>query len=104
MARPVRRIYAAGAALLSLGVAWAGIAGQGTNTAGGGGTDPRLTALAAREAQVQRSAAHARTVVDRRWAVYRKELRRRKQLAAAPAAAPVVRYVSLPPVTVSRSS
>jgi hypothetical protein len=104
MARPVSRLYASAGALLALGLAWAGIAGYGSSGASDAGNDPRLAALTAREKQIEAKATRARAIVEHRWDVYRAELRRRKQAAAQAAATPAVRYVTLPPVTVSRSS
>ena len=75
--------------------------------------DPRLTALVGREQHLRRESLVVRRIVQKRWAVYRVELRKRKvqiaaaqqaQLAAVPAAAPSVRVVSLPPLTVTRTS
>src|SRR3990172_2279777 len=99
MARPVRRLYASAAAVLALGLAWAGIAG-----AGGPDGAPRVAQLAEREAKIEAKAARALMIVERRWDVYRVELRRRNLAATRAATTPVVRYVTLPPVTTSRSS
>jgi len=76
-------------------------------------SDPRLTALAHREHQLRRDAVLVRRIVARRFARYRVALvRRRAELAAvsaaAPAptvaAAPAVRVVTLPPLTITRTS
>jgi hypothetical protein len=104
MSRPVSRIYATCGACLALGLAWAGIASQGMGNSAPA-PDPQIEALAVREAKIEAKAKRAKAIVDRRWAVYRAELKRRKVAAARVAAAPpVVRYVTLPPITVSRSS
>jgi len=92
--------------------------------------DPRLSALAAREQELQQQAKVVRDTVKRRWHVYKQELKERKReirlarqeykrklkkahaaakLAAARTAAatygpPVVGIVTLPPVTNSKSS
>jgi hypothetical protein len=91
--------------------------------------DPRLSALAAREQELQQQAKVVRDTVKRRWHVYKQELKERKReirlarqeckrklkkahaakLAAARTAAatygpPVVSIVTLPPVTNSKSS
>jgi hypothetical protein len=104
MARPVSRVYASAGALLALGLAWAGIAAGGRPGAAPVADDPRLVALAARQQRIEARAARARVIVERRWDAYRAELRRRKRAEAQAAAAPAVRYVTLPPITVSRSS
>jgi hypothetical protein len=82
----------------------AGIASQGSGAAASVNDDPRLAALAKREVALEKEAKRASAVVDRRWAIYRAELKKRKLKAAQAQATPVVRYVTLPPVTVSRSS
>jgi hypothetical protein len=73
--------------------------------------DPRLAALAIREQQLRRESIVVRRLVQHRWAVYRVQLKQRHaqisaahraQLAAA--SAPSVRVVSLPPLTVTRTS
>jgi len=73
--------------------------------------DPRLAALAIREQQLRRESMVVRRLVQHRWAVYRVQLKQRHaqisaahraQLAAA--SAPSVRVVSLPPLTVTRTS
>jgi len=73
--------------------------------------DPRLAALAIREQQLRREIMVVRRLVQHRWAVYRVQLKQRHaqisaahraQLAAA--SAPSVRVVSLPPLTVTRTS
>jgi hypothetical protein len=104
MARPVRRLYASATAVLALGLAWAGIAGAGGPDGAAGSDDPRVAQVAKREAQIEAKAARARMIVERRWDVYRAELRRRNRAAARAAATPVVRYITLPPITTSRSS
>jgi len=104
MARPVRRLYASAAAVLALGLAWAGIAGAGGPDGAPGSDDPRVAQLAEREAKIEAKAARALMIVERRWDVYRVELRRRNLAAARAATTPVVRYVTLPPITTSRSS
>jgi hypothetical protein len=73
--------------------------------------DPHLAALAIREQQLRRESIVVRRLVQHRWAVYRVQLKQRHaqisaahraQLAAA--SAPSVRVVSLPPLTVTRTS
>jgi hypothetical protein len=101
-------------------LAWAVVAAHPWATAS---ADPRLRALAVREAQLQREARLVRKVVATRWARYRVELKARRALIArvnaraaaaaaaaataaqaAPAAAPV-QVVNLPPAhVVTRTS
>lgn len=104
MARPIHRIYATCGTVLALGAAMAGIASQGSGAGESAKEDSRLAALAKREAALEKKAKRASAIVDRRWAIYRSELKRRKAPATQAQAAPVVRYVTLPPVAVSRSS
>jgi hypothetical protein len=102
------RLYGLALALVVFFLAWAVIAAQPWATAT---PDPRLRALAIRQAQLQREAKLVRKVVAARWARYRVELRARRAriaridaaaaaaaaraaTAAAPAAA--VRVVNLP--------
>ena len=73
--------------------------------------DPRLAALALRQRQLTRKSLMVQRVVQHRWTVYRVRLRERQaQIAAAhhaqlaAAAAPSVRVVSLPPLTITRTS
>ena len=74
--------------------------------------DPRLVALEAREQRLRAESLAVKRVLDRRWATYRTQLALRRQeiarasaVPAAPAAAaPRVRIVTLPPLTVTRTS
>jgi hypothetical protein len=100
------RLYALALALVVFFLAWAVIAAHPWATAT---ADPRLRALAVREAQLQRQAKLVQKVVAARWARYRVELKaRRAQIArvnaaaaaaatqAATAAAGPVQVVNLP--------
>jgi hypothetical protein len=108
------RLYALALALIVFFLAWALIAARPwtTNT-----NDARLKALAAREAQLRREATLVNTIVAQRQALYRVRLRARQaqiaQIKASSAAAPTapaasgppaVRVVTLPPLTITRSS
>ena len=128
MTSPAGRVYAVACALLVLFVAWAVIAARPWSADGTRAGDPRLVALEARAARVRHEAVVVRHTLERRWAVYRVRLARRhreiarverrhrerlataQRAAAAPAApsyasaAPSVSVVSLPPVTVTRTS
>lgn len=81
--------------------------------------DARLRALAAREAQLRREGRLVQALVAQRQAAYRARLaarqaairaarvqaaRRATSPAAAPAAAAPVRIVTLPPLTITRTS
>jgi hypothetical protein len=109
MTSHVGRLYALAIALLVFFLTWATVAAQpwAKSTA----ADPRLQAIAARERQVRAESTAVRRLVNRRWAVYRRELKvRQGEIAAAKhsqliaAAAPSVRVVTLPPLTITRTS
>jgi hypothetical protein len=115
MTSHVGRLYALAFALVLFFLTWAVVAARPWATPA---ADPRLKALAAREVRLRHEARVVNRVVARRWAVYRKELRARKlQIAAAktriaqqaasfpaPSASPSVRVVTLPPLTITRTS
>jgi hypothetical protein len=96
----VVRLYAAAVGLLVLFVSWAAVAARPWATRAAP-ADPRLAALQGREERLQRESAAVRRLVVKRWAVYRS---RQAARSAQPAAAPAVRVVTLPPLTVSRTS
>jgi hypothetical protein len=117
MTSHVTRLYALALGLLVLFVTWAAIAARPWSTTSSTGRDPRLAALAAREQRLRRESIQVRRVVAHRWAAYRVALRARNaqiarakqqqaaQLASAPVpASPSVRVVTLPPLTVTRTS
>ena len=108
------RLYALALALVAFFLVWAVIAAHPWTTAS---ADPRLRALAMRQAQLQREAKLVGKVVAARWAKYRTELKTRRAqiarinaaaaaaasraaaaatVAAAPAAAAPVQVVNLP--------
>jgi hypothetical protein len=113
------RVYALALALVVFFLAWATIA---AHPWGATATDPRLRALSLREKRLRQEAKLVRAVVAQRWATYRARLQvRRTQIAAAKAAArrvalapsasptvsaaaPSVRVVNLPPLTITRTS
>lgn len=103
MTSHVGRLYATAIATVVLFLAWAAIAARPWAP---GAHDARVRALVAREARVRAESIRVQHIVDRRWAAYRRELARRKALAARPAVvqAPAVRVVTLPPLTVTRTS
>jgi hypothetical protein len=112
MTSHVGRLYALALALVVFFLTWTTVAARPWVHTSKRVNDPRLAALAAREQRLRHESLVVRRIVQKRWAVYRVELRKRKsqiaaqqaQLAAAPAAAPSVRVVTLPPLTVTRTS
>jgi len=82
------RLYGLALALVVFFLAWAVVAAQPWVAAA---PDPRLRALAIRQAQLQREAKLVRKVVAARWARYRVELKaRRARIARIDAAAAAV--------------
>jgi hypothetical protein len=74
-------------------------------------TDQRLLALQAREQHLRIDAKIVSSIVDQRWATYRQALQSRRAAiaqagtrTAQAASAPAVRVVTLPPLTVTRTS
>jgi hypothetical protein len=126
MTSHVGRLYALAFALVVFFLAWATVAAHPWTRRAETRVDPRTAALAAREQRLRHESIVVARIVRHRWAVYRVELRRRlheiaaaKRAAAAAAtsqarlasssapvaaSAPSVRVVSLPPVTVTRTS
>jgi multidrug efflux pump subunit AcrA (membrane-fusion protein) len=114
MTSHVARLYSLALALFVFFLTWATVGAHPWSTTGSQGQkDPRLTALAAREQKLRRESAAVQKLVRHRWAVYRAQLaKRHSQIAAAKqaqaqaavAAAPSVRVVNLPPLTVTRTS
>jgi hypothetical protein len=122
------RLYALALGLVVFFLAWAMVAAHPWATTA---PDPRLRALAVREAQLRHEAKLVQKVVAARWATYRVRLKSRRAeirraaaasaaaaaaqqtaavaavAAAAPAAsaaAPAVRVVNLPAQVVTRTS
>jgi hypothetical protein len=96
------RLYALALALVVFFLAWAVVAARpwAASTA-----DPRLRALALRESALRREAALVERLVAQRDAAYRARARSAaRALTAAAPAAPRVRVVTLPPLTVTRTS
>jgi len=133
MTSHVGRLYALALALFVFFLTWATVAAHPWSAPAASRADPRAAALAARQVRLRHESVVVARIVRRRWAIYRKHLRRRQQriaainranaaaaarqaqlaaaaAAAAPAAsgysaaAPSVRVVSLPPVTITRTS
>lgn len=110
MTESIARLYALAAMLAVFLVTWAAVA---AHPWGSVSPNPRIASLDAREQRLRRESAQVRTLVDRRWAAYRVALAERnvanagvaaaqRRLAAAPA--PQVRIITLPPLTVTRTS
>ena len=103
MTSPVGRLYATALALVLFFLTWAVVAARPWTSAA---ADPRLRALALREARLRAEAKHVNAIVARRFADYRRALaaRRAAQARAVRAAAPAVQVVNLPPLTITRTS
>jgi len=108
MTSHVGRLYAVALALFVFFLTWTAVGARPWAVTK---TDPRATALAVREQRLRRESVAVQKLVQHRWAVYRVELRKRRsqiqaahraQLAAA--TAPSVRVVTLPPLTITRTS
>lgn len=95
------RTYVAVTALLVFLVLWAAIAASPWAAAK---PDPRLEALAKREALVRRAARAAEREHEARWARYGRAVADRRATRPASVASPQVRIVELPPVATTRSS
>lgn len=107
------RLYALTLSVVVFFLAWTVVAAHPWQSAA---ADQRRLALARREAQLRLEAKLVHRVIAARWAVYRRALRdRRAAIAAAeqhaaaapataPTAAPAVRVVMLPPLTITRTS
>lgn len=106
MTNQVVRLYVVVAGVLAFFLVWAAVAAHpwAPKTAV---ADPRVAALAARQQQVHLESLRVQKIVRARWAAYRAALAKRNsaaaQLASAPAA-PSVRVVTLPPLTITRVS
>src|SRR6266496_1115480 len=109
------RLYTLALALVVFFLAWAVVAAHPWATAS---ADPRLSALAIREAQLRHEARLVQKVVASRWGAYRVQLKARRAeiakvnaaaaaaaAAAAPAsvAAPAVQVVNLPAQVITRT-
>ncbi len=124
MTSHVARLYALAVAVLVLFAAWAVVAAHPWQTATHKAADPRIHALVIRERRIRHQSIAVRRIVGRRWHHYQVALARRKRqianvqkqhkaaLAAAAAAPPAPTYssspsvqvVTLPPLTVTRTS
>ena len=90
------RLYAVVLAVVILFVSWGAVAARPWANA-----DPRLAALAQREQALRAEARYVKlTVAARRSALAQRQTQARQLAAAAPA----VRIVNLPPLTITRTS
>lgn len=76
----VLRLYAGAVGLVAFFLVWAVVAAQ--PWAATGSADPRVTALERREQRLARDTRRVNQRVERRFAVYRKRLARRKRAIA----------------------
>lgn len=120
MTNHVGRLYALAVSVVVLFVAWVAVATHPwqSSVPRAASADPRLHALVLRERRLRRETILVRRVVARRWHRYRIALAHRNQQianarrqhkqalasAAAASAAPSVQVVSLPPLTITRTS
>ena len=97
MTEHVARLYALAVAVLVFFVAWAAVAARPWATTTAAGPDPRVQALIVKQQRVQAEALAVRRVLAAR--------RQQATLASStPAQAPSVRVVTLPPLTITRTS
>jgi hypothetical protein len=94
MANHTVRLYALALGLVVFFLAWAVVAARPWGTTS---TDPRLRALAVREAQLRREAKLVNQIV-----ALRAKAAAARRTVATPTAA--VRVVNLPPLTITRTS
>ncbi len=84
MANHLVRVYTAAASIVVFFLLWALVAAHPWEAASATPVDPRLAALAKREKHLQQRARKVKLVVDRRWALYERRLRKRQwQIAVA---------------------
>ena len=99
MTSHTRRLYALAVSLVVFFLAWAAVAARPWASAS---NDPRVDALRVRADRLRREARLVDRIVAARWAVYRRELHARQTAAAS--VSPAVRVVTLPPLTITRTS
>ena len=117
MTNHVVRLYTLAVSIVVLFLAWAVIATHPWQAQAQRTTDPRVHALVLRERHLRQEAVVVRRVVARRWRDYRIALAHRKQqitaaqhqhkqavASAAAVSTPSVQVVTLPPLTVTRTS
>ncbi len=117
MTNHVARLYAVVLAIVVFFLTWAGIAAEPWNTRQtvAAAVSPQAVALDRRAKRLERKRLRVQAMLDRRFAEYRSQLRKRRRLlaqaaaaaaaaAAAPSVGPSVGTTSLPPVTATKSS
>ena len=107
MTSHVGRLYALVASVLLFFVLWAAIAAHPWQSKVATTSDPRLAALAQREQNLRREATLVQRIVAQRSAAYGSALaQRRTQLASTTTlvSSPSVRVVTLPPLTITKTS
>lgn len=129
MTNHTARLYAFTISVLVLFLVWAAVATRPWQTHTRAAADPRLKALVVREHRLRKESLVVRRVVAKRWHTYRVQLARRhrqiaraqrkhrQDVAAAQATAarstptyssstssPAVQVVTLPPLTITRTS
>ena len=106
MTSHVARLYALVLGVLVFFVAWAAVVAHPWTPASAA-SDPQLAALAARQQRVHLESLRVQKIVGLRWSTYRRALAQHNaataQTASAPAA-PAVKVVTLPALTVTRVS
>lgn len=95
------RLYALALALVVFFLTWAAIAARPWSSSS---TDPRLAALRQREARLRTETRLVDRIVADRWAAYRRALQGRRAAARTASVSPAVRVVTLPPLTITRTS
>ena len=100
----VARLYALVAGVLAFFAAWAAVVSHPWAATATPARDPRVAAIAARQQRVHLESLRVQKIVNARWSAYRAALAKRNAAAATAAAAPSVRVVTLPPLTVTRVS
>jgi hypothetical protein len=109
MTSHVARLYAIACSVAVFFVAWAALAARPWVTPT---PDPAVAALAQREQRLHAQSVAVKRLLDRRWAAYRVALKARQRTIAsrqaanraALASAPAVRVVTLPALTITRTS
>lgn len=100
------RLYALVLGVLVFFVAWASVVAHPW-AASSAASNPQLAALAARQQRVHLESLRVQKIVALRWSAYRRALAQnnaaKAQLASVPAAPPV-KVVTLPALTVTRVS
>lgn len=103
----VARLYVLVAGVVVFFAAWAAVVAHPWAPTKTTAQDPRVAALAVRQQRVRAESLRVQRIVNARWSAYRTALAKRNAQAAqlaSVAAAPSVRVVNLPALTVTRVS